>query len=96
MKSLKKKIKKSFRAQTDAKKIIPGLTQLLSKRPDRFSNGVWPCYYSKAKGSLIWDLDGNQYLDMSIGGIGATILGYADKDVDNAVKKIILMEWQAP
>ncbi len=89
MKSLKKKIKKSFRAQTDAKKIIPGLTQLLSKRPDRFSNGVWPCYYSKAKGSCIWDLDGNQYLDMSIGGIGATILGYADKDVDNAVKKII-------
>ena len=51
MKSLKKKIKKSFRAQTDAKKIIPGLTQLLSKRPDRFSNGVWPCYYSKAKHS---------------------------------------------
>ena len=26
---------------------------------------------------------------MSIGGIGATILGYADKDVDNAVKKSI-------
>ena len=65
------------------------MTQLLSKRPDRFSYGVWPCYYSKAKGSYIWDLDGNKYLDMSIGGIGATILGYADKHVDNAVKKSI-------
>ena len=38
----------------------------------------------------IWDLDGNKYLDMSIGGIGATILGYADKHVDNAVKNQLL------
>ena len=76
-------------AQETAKKIIPGMTQLLSKRPDRFSFGVWPCYFSKAKGSYIWDLDQNKYLDMSIGGIGATILGYADKHVNNAVKKSI-------
>ena len=46
------------------------------------------CYFSKAKGSYIWDLDGNKYLDMSIGGIGATILGYADKHINNAVKSI--------
>ena len=89
MKTLKSRIKKSFKAQTIAKKIIPGMTQLLSKRPDRFSYGVWPCYFSKAKGAYIWDLDGNKYLDMSIGGIGATILGYADKDIDSAVKKSI-------
>ena len=93
MKSLKK-IKKVSEHKL-MQKINTRPQQLLSKRPDRFSNGVWPCYYSKAKGSCIWDLDGNQYLDMSIGGIGATILGYADKDVDNAVKKIISMEWQA-
>lgn len=85
MNKLKSRIKKSFAAQKKAKKIIPGMTQLLSKRPDRFSFGIWPSYYSKAKGSYIWDLDGNKYLDMSIGGIGATILGYADKTVDSAV-----------
>ena len=61
------------------------MTQLLSKRPDRFSMGVWPTYFRKAKGAYIWDLDGNRYLDMSIGGIGANILGYADPDVDDAV-----------
>ncbi len=61
------------------------MTQLLSKRPDRFSYGIWPGYFKRAKGAYTWDLDGNEYLDMSIGGIGANILGYADPDVDDAV-----------
>lgn len=83
------KIENSFKLQKHAKKRIPGLCQLLSKRPDQFSWGVWPGYYSKAKGVQVWDLDGNEYTDMSIGGIGATVLGYADDYVDNAVKNSI-------
>lgn len=75
--------------QVRAKFRIPGMTQLLSKRPDRFSLGVWPGFYSRAKGAEIWDLDGNRYTDMSISGIGANILGYADPDVDNAVMEAI-------
>jgi glutamate-1-semialdehyde 2,1-aminomutase len=75
--------------QARAKQRIPGMTQLLSKRPDQFSMGVWPGYYSKAKGVEIWDLDGNKYIDMSIGGIGANVLGYADDDVDKAVCQAI-------
>ncbi|TSA46883.1 MAG: aminotransferase class III-fold pyridoxal phosphate-dependent enzyme [Actinomycetales bacterium] len=71
--------------QVLAKKLIPGKTQLLSKRPEMFAPGVWPGYYSKAKGAHIWDLDGNMYLDFSIGGIGANILGYADDYVDSSV-----------
>lgn len=78
-------IKKTMDMQHRAEAIIPGVTQLLSKRPDRYSNGVWPSYFSKAKGVQVWDLDDNGYLDMSIGGIGATILGYADDEVDDAV-----------
>ena len=72
-----------------AKKIIPGGTQLLSKRPEMFAPDLWPAYYSKAKGSKIWDLDNRKFLDMSIMGVGANILGYADKFVDNAVRKAI-------
>ena len=34
----------------EAKKIIPGGTQLLSKRPEMFLPNLWPAYYSKAKG----------------------------------------------
>jgi glutamate-1-semialdehyde 2,1-aminomutase len=81
--------KKCFEMQSRAKELIPGMTQLLSKRPDQFSQGVWPGYYSKAKGALIWDLDGNEYVDMSISGIGANILGYADEDVDRAVMDVV-------
>jgi len=72
-----------------AKKIIPGGTQLLSKRPEMFLPDLWPAYYDKAKGCKVWDLDGNDYIDMSYMGIGACILGYADKDINIAVKKAI-------
>ncbi|MBW1716296.1 MAG: aminotransferase class III-fold pyridoxal phosphate-dependent enzyme, partial [Deltaproteobacteria bacterium] len=71
--------------QKKARNLIPGMTQLLSKRPDMFAPGVWPGYFAKARGVEVWDLDGNRYFDMSIGGIGANILGYADPDVDKAV-----------
>ena len=72
-----------------AKKLIPGGTQLLSKRPEMFAPDIWPAYYSRAKGCKVWDMDGNEYIDMSIMGIGANILGYADDDVDNAVMDAI-------
>jgi len=78
-------IKNSLKLQEKAKQYIPSMGQLLSKRPDMFSLGVWPGYYSKAKGVEVWDLDGNRYVDMSISGIGANILGYADPDVNAAV-----------
>ncbi len=83
------KISKSLKMQERARKRIPGMTQLLSKRPDMFAPGVWPGYYSKAKGVEVWDLDGNRYIDMSIGGIGANVLGYADPEVDAAVRKAV-------
>lgn len=69
-----------------AKSRIPGGTQLLSKRPEMFLPDHWPSYYSKAVGAEVWDLDGRCYIDMSYNGIGACILGYADPDVNAAVK----------
>ena len=82
-------MKKSLEMQIRAKTLIPGMTQLLSKRPDMFSFGVWPGYFSQAKGVNVWDLDENKYIDMSIAGIGANVLGYADPDVDAAVQAAI-------
>jgi len=72
-----------------AKQIIPGGSQLLSKRSEMFLPEHWPSYYSKAKGIEIWDLENNKYKDMCIMGIGSCILGYADNDVNNAIKKRI-------
>lgn len=81
--------KKSKELQDKAVKLIPGMTQLLSKRPDRYCRGVWPTYFKEAHGVEVVDLDDNHYLDFSIGGIGATVLGYADPDVNKAVIDVI-------
>ena len=82
-------IKKGIELWNKAKRIIPGGTQLLSKRSEMFLPEQWPSYYKKAKGVEILDLDNNRYIDMSILGIGTCILGYADDDVNEAVKKAI-------
>jgi len=34
----------------NAKNLIPGGNQLLSKRSEKFLPGLWPAYYAKAKG----------------------------------------------
>jgi len=70
-------------------KLIPGGTQLLSKRPSLYLPEQWPSYFSSARGVEVTDLDGTTYIDMSMMGIGACVLGYADPDVDGAVKSAI-------
>ena len=72
-----------------AKKLIPGGTMLLSKRPEMFLPEQWPSYFSKAKGCKVWDMDGREYIDMSIMGIGTNILGYGHSEVDEAVCKVV-------
>ncbi|MEK7124268.1 MAG: aminotransferase class III-fold pyridoxal phosphate-dependent enzyme, partial [Patescibacteria group bacterium] len=84
-----KKSKKGVALWNRAKKIIPGGTQLLSKRAELYLPEQWPSYFSKAKGCEVWDLDGSKYIDMYSMGIGSCILGYADSDVNKAVKKVI-------
>ena len=69
----------------EAKKIIPGGTQLLSKRPEWFAPDQWPSYYREARGCTVVDMDGRHYTDMSYMGIGSCLLGYADPDVTAAV-----------
>ena len=68
---------------------IPGGAQLLSKRPEQFAPGQWPRHYSRAKGVYTWDLDGHRYVDMSTSGIGTCVLGFADDEVDSAVRDVI-------
>lgn len=68
-----------------AKQVIPGGNMLLSKRAEMFLPEQWPAYFSKAKGCKVWDLDGNEYIDMCIMGIGTNTLGYGNQEVDDAV-----------
>lgn len=73
----------------EAQSLIPGGNMLLSKRPDLWLPDHWPTYYSKAKGCFVWDLDGNRYTDVSIMGIGTSVLGYANTEVDRAVQSAV-------
>ncbi len=67
-----------------ASKIMHPVTQTLAKGPTQYINGVAPKYLKKGKGVKVWDVDGNEYLDLNMG-IGPISLGYAYDRVDNAV-----------
>jgi len=74
-----------------AKKLLPGGTQLLSKRPEQFAPGVWPAYFREARGCEVIDLDGRRFLDLAFMGIGACLLGYNDPDVTAAVSRRVAL-----
>ena len=78
------RVRRSMELYAKAERLIPGGTQLISRRPSRYANGVSPAYAARAKGARFWDVDGNEYIDW-VSGIGAIILGYADPVVDGEV-----------
>tara|TARA_A100001037_G_scaffold306622_1_gene353384 strand:- start:4009 stop:5343 length:1335 start_codon:yes stop_codon:yes gene_type:complete len=71
-----------------ASKLIPGKTQLISRRASQFAAGVSPVYAKSAKGSKFIDIDGNEYIDW-VNAVSAVILGHSDSVVDIAVKEQI-------
>ena len=68
---------------------IPSGNSFLSKNPSRYKSKDWPEYFSKSKGSIVWDLNGKKYYDFAFMGVGTNILGYTNSRVDNAVIKKI-------
>lgn len=80
--SLEKDSKKNVETRES---YIANSSGLLSKRADQFSPEMWPKNYIQAKGQVIWTDNKKLYLDYSIGGIGATTLGYACDSIDDAV-----------
>jgi len=81
-------VARSLELYRRAGQLIPGSTQLISRRADQFANGVSPIYAQKAKGSRFIDVDGNEYVDW-VNAVGAVIIGHAADVVDNAVKEQI-------
>ena len=78
-------VHRSLQIYERAQALIPGTTQLISRRPTRAALGVSPIYAERAKGCRIWDVDGNEYIDWT-SAVGPVILGYADEVVDAAVR----------
>jgi glutamate-1-semialdehyde 2,1-aminomutase len=67
-----------------AEKVIPRASQTLSKAPDQFVRGVSPYAIAKGKGALVWDVDGNEYIDLT-SSLGAIVLGYQHPVTERAV-----------
>ncbi len=74
---------KSSQAFARASQVIPGGVN----SPVRAfgSVGCDPVFYDRAKGSLVWDIDGNEYVDF-ICSWGPMIFGHGDEDVIGAVR----------
>ena len=79
-------VKNSNNIYSKAIKIIPSGTQTFSKGVTQFTNGIAPKYLKKGKGAYAWDVDNNKFLDYVMG-CHPLILGYADNDVNEAIKK---------
>jgi glutamate-1-semialdehyde aminotransferase len=77
-------ITNSDRLYERALKIMTPVTQTLAKGPGQYVKGVAPKYMKRGKGSHVWDVDGNEYIDYNMA-IGPVSLGYCYDRVDQAI-----------
>ncbi len=67
-----------------SRRVIPLGSQTFSKSVTQFPTGVSPYFAARAKGSRVWDVDGNEYIDF-VNALASITLGYADDEVNAAV-----------
>jgi len=88
VKPKKIKISNSLKLKKKIEKLIPDCSQTFSKGPTQFVQGISPVFLERGKGSYVWDVDGNEYIDYSMA-LGPIILGHNYPAVTEAVKKIL-------
>lgn len=81
-----KSFDKSMAFLARAERVIPLGSQTFSKSRTQYPYGVSPYFITRAEGSRVWDLDGNEYIDF-VSSLASITLGYQDKDVSNAVRE---------
>jgi len=69
-----------------ASTLIPAGTQTLAKGPTQYVDGVAPKYLARAKGARVWDVDGNEFIDLTMA-VGPVVLGYGHPSVDRAISE---------
>lgn len=81
-----KKYNNSGELFSKVKQVIPLASQTFSKSYLQYIKGQAPLFITRGKGSHVWDIDGNEYIDF-INGLLPVVLGYQYKAVDDAIKK---------
>ena len=67
-----------------AEQVIPLGAQTFSKSRKTFPPGIAPLFGTRARGGRIWDIDGNEYVDL-VSALASVNLGYADPEINSAV-----------
>jgi len=81
------RLDKSYQLYETAKTCIPGGISG-ARSPMNFILGEYPVFIESGKGSHVWDVDGNEYIDF-LAGYGPTTIGWANVDIDNAAKESV-------
>jgi glutamate-1-semialdehyde aminotransferase len=77
-------ITESQNLEARARSLVPAGTQTLAKGPGQYVGGVAPVFAERGRAGHIWDVDGNEYIDLQMA-IGPLSLGYAYPAVDRAI-----------
>ena len=79
-------LKNSKKLLKESKSLIPGLSQTFSKAPYSYVEGLYPTYLVKGKGSHVFDVDDNEYIDYVLS-LGPITLGYNYPRVNSYISK---------
>ena len=69
-----------------AERSIPLGSQTFSKSKVQYPVGNAPLFIDRGKGTFVWDIDGNKYIDL-VNGLASVTIGYCNKFIDSDVKK---------
>lgn len=84
--SYAERLRRSCALLEQAETLIPGATQTMSKAVRQFAQGVTPVFLERGDGCHVIDVDGNTYLDYSMG-LCALVLGYNAPAVTEAIQR---------
>jgi len=79
------RISESERLFAEALEIIPGGVTS-ARHPSKFVRGHYPIFLNHGKGSHVWDVDGNEYIDW-LCSFGPNVLGHVHPRVEKAVRE---------
>lgn len=79
-------VSKSHALLQRALKTIPLGSQTFSKAYIQYPEKTSPLFLTHGQGSRVWDVDGNEYIDL-VSGLLPNVLGYNDPDVNFAIQR---------
>ena len=75
----------SERQLVRAELTIPLGSQTFSKSRTQYPVGISPLFLDRGRGSYVWDIDGNRYVDL-VNSLASITLGYSNPKIAKAVR----------